>query len=521
MSKKRLFLTVIGVALLAAVLTASWLYLNHHLPRSIALTELQGTVLDDTGPIAAALVRVQTTDRHTLTDADGGFRLPANSSQRLTAWKSGYFIVGTDLDTHPLALRLTRLPTEDHEAYEWIDPAPGRGTAHNCGNCHAEIYQEWSASAHARSATGKHFLDLYRGTDWDGQPHVGWSLLDEHPLGAGVCAACHAPAIPADDPAQLDLLQVSGTAAKGVHCDYCHKIADIGQGTLGLTHGRFNLKLLRPAPDRGQGMRHVFFGPLDDADQGDDAFAPLYRESRYCASCHEGTVFGVPVYTTYSEWLESPARQAGKQCQTCHMRPTGTMTNFAPNHGGRERDPQTLGNHRFLAGSKEAMLSQAVTASAAIEHREDQARVTVRVTAKDVGHRVPTGFVDRHLVLVVEGSDEAGRSLKAVAGPELPAFAGPDLAGVSGRLYAKLLTDAKGAAPVPFWRDDARVHDNRLTPAAPDELIFDFPEQLSRVRVQVLYRRFWPEVARAKHWPAQNTTVLDRTFAKSDAAGSR
>jgi hypothetical protein len=518
MSKPRPTLFLIGFGLLATVVAVSYLYLHQHPRQGSATREVQGSVHDDTGPVAAALVRVQTTDRHTFTDADGRFRLPATAGQRLTAWKSGYFIAGTDLNTRPLALHLTRLPAEDSDAYEWIDPA--RGTSHNCANCHAEIYQEWSASAHARSATGKHFLDLYRGTDWDGRPHVGWSLLDEHPLGAGVCAACHAPAIAADDPAQLDLLQVTGTAAKGVHCDYCHKIADVGQGTLGLTHGRFNLKLLRPAPDRDRGTRHLFFGPLDDADQGDDAFAPLYRESRYCASCHEGTVFGVPVYTTYSEWQESPAGQAGKQCQSCHMRPTGTMNNFAPGHGGRERDPPTLGNHRFFAGSKEEMLRQAVTASAEIAQRGDRSRVAVRVTAKDVGHRVPTGFVDRHLVLVVEGSDRDGKALKALTGPELPPPAGPDLAGQSGRLYAKLLTDAEGAGPVPFWRTDARVRDNRLTPATPDELTFDYPPTLSQVRVQILYRRFWPEVVRTKHWPVEDIPVLDRTFAKSNPAAN-
>ena len=57
----------------------------------------------------------------------------------------------------------------------------------------------------------------------------------------------------------------------------------------------------------------------------DDAFSPLYRQSRYCASCHEGTVLSVHVYSTYSEWLASPARREGKQCQSCHMAPTGTL----------------------------------------------------------------------------------------------------------------------------------------------------------------------------------------------------
>ena len=30
-------------------------------------------------------------------------------------------------------------------------------------------------------------------------------------------------------------------------------------------------------------------------DRGEDVYSPLYSQSRYCAACHEGTVFGVHV----------------------------------------------------------------------------------------------------------------------------------------------------------------------------------------------------------------------------------
>jgi hypothetical protein len=507
---RRWILLAIGLAILAVlILSNDWSHRS--IPTAPAFYE--GTVRDADGTLPDALVRLQTTEHFTHTDRDGHFRLPVHgSTHRLTAWKEGYFIGGLSPDAGPLNLHLLRLPAEDNDKYEWVDPAPQTGPAHNCANCHAEIYQEWSRSAHARSATGKHFLNLYRGTDWDDKPHVGWSLLDEHPLGAGVCAACHAPAIPADDPAQLDLLEIKGTAAKGVHCDYCHKIAAVENGTLGLTHGRFNLKLLRPGPDADKTVHQLTFGPLDDVDRGDDTYSPLYRESRYCASCHEGTVFGVPVYTTYSEWLESPARRDGKQCQTCHMRPTGTMTNFAPGHGGRERDPQALGNHRFFAPNQEEMLRKAVNVAAWLDRTDDGVRVTVAISAGDVGHRVPTGFVDRHLVLVVDGLDAAGKPLPAFSGPTLPALAGPEV-GRAGRVFAKLLTDGNGHGPVPFWRDDAQVTDNRLSPGKPEDLTFDFPAEVAAVRVRVLYRRFWPEVARVKHWPANEVTVFEQTFA--------
>src|SRR5262249_2747228 len=145
--------------------------------------------------------------------------------------------------------------------------------------------------------------------------------------------------------------------------------------------------------------------------------------------CHEGVVFGIHVYGTYSEWLESPARREGKHCQTCHMAPTGTMTNIAPNHGGIRRDPRTLGNHRFFAGSQLNMLLRALTLSVSTQPKGNGVQIDVILQADGAGHRVPTGFVDRHLVLLVEPLDAHGERLTVENGPKLPQHAGRTYAG--------------------------------------------------------------------------------------------
>jgi hypothetical protein len=463
---------------------------------------IEGRVLDADGPVAGARVRFKGTSTLVQTGAQGRFHFSGHSSgQRVTASQEGYFIGGAPARS-PLAIRLTRLPDQDDAAYPWVDPGPDAAEVQNCGNCHAEIYREWSHSGHAHSVDGRHFRNLYEGTDWHGRPGVGWGLLTQYPEGGGVCASCHAPTA-----STYDLRQVEGVAAHGVHCDYCHKIASLEGGPLGLTHGRFNLRLLRPA--EGQ----LFFGALDDVDRGEDAYSPLYRDSRYCASCHEGIVFGVHVYSTFSEWLDSPARRAGKQCQDCHMKPTGRMTNMAPGHGGIARDPRTLANHRFFAGSQEEMLRRAMQASAEFERSRDQVRARVQVWTQDVGHRLPTGFVDRHLVLVVEGEDRDGRPLMIRSGPTLPAPAGTELVGRPGRLYGRVLKDYNGRGPAPFWlaSPDPRP-DTRLRPGVADVSTFVFPPGLSRLHLRVLYRRFWPEVAHIKGWPDRGTLVLERTF---------
>jgi len=307
------------------------------------------------------------------------------------------------------------------------------------------------------------------------------------------------------DPAYYDLRLVRNVAAQGVHCDYCHKIADAGTGKIGWTHGRFGLKLLRPA--EGQ----LFFGPLDDVDRGEDAYSPLYRDSRYCASCHEGVVFGVHVYSTYSEWLETPARSEGKQCQTCHMSPTGKLTNIAPGKGGIERDPHTLGNHRFFAGSQAEMLRRALKLSVSAERQEDGVLAAIELSVEDVGHRVPTGFIDRNLVLIVEAYRE-GKRVLAEHGPVLPEAAGKDYVGLSGLLFAKLLRDFEGGSPSPFWNAQRDMTDTRLVPGRVERSNFRFPGDVDEVRVRLIYRRFWPEVARSKGWPDESIVVLKRSL---------
>jgi hypothetical protein len=299
---------------------------------------------------------------------------------------------------------------------------------------------------------------------------------------------------------------VRSVPAKGVHCDYCHKISDLGTGTIGLSHGRDIYQLLRPS--EGQ----LFFGPLDDVDRGEDAYSAFYRDSRYCAGCHEGVVFGVHVYSTYSEWRDSPARQRGEHCQDCHMKPTGKMTNIAPGKGGIERDQWTLGNHRFFAGSREEMLRQCLKVAVSLRLEYDGVHAEVRLRAEGVGHRVPTGFIDRHLLLVIEPVDGMGRPVEALAGPRLPGPAGSELAGRPGVLFAKLLKSPEGTSPAPFWRADTDPKDTRLRPGQAERFQFRFAAATAQVRVRILYRRFWEEVARTKGWPDSDVLVFEQTF---------
>jgi hypothetical protein len=476
--------------------------------------------------VEGARVRFQTARELVRTDAEGRFRLPLDDSdadkplerpRTVTAAKPGYFIAGKAA-TDGMVIELESLPQHDHEGYTWVDPTPDDTRALNCGNCHGEIYEQWSSGGHAASTQNRHFLNLYDGSTWEGSAERrGWSLLAEYPEGAGVCAACHAPSAPLDTLGVGDMRELAGVDRHGIHCDFCHKVQDVNLAAPGLTHGRFAMNLLRPEDGRGQ----IFFGPLDDVDRHEDSYLPLQSESRFCAACHEGVVFGVPVYTTYSEWLSSPARAEGKECQSCHMRPDGQMTNVAPDAGGLERDPSTLASHRLLPGGREAMLRRAVelTTSAARDDKQAAIRLSVRLAARDVGHRVPTGFIDRHLLLVVAVEDADGESLEPIAGPRLPEWVGTE-GNRPGMLFAKLLVDAEGRSPVPFWRAGTSVRDTRLDPAEPQMVEFTLPQSAARVQVRVLYRRFWQGTASDKGWPDPTLEIIDRSWSVSDLLGA-
>lgn len=466
---------------------------------------LSGRVMSGTRPLAGARVRLQGHRQFVESDGDGRFRLweQAGADEIVTAAKDGYFIAGLPTATRPLEVQLAALPTDDCEEYRWVAPEPDAARAGACGNCHPRIYDEWRQTAHAGSPVNPRLRNLLDGTDWHGETGHGWSLSGEYPEGVAVCWSCHAPSLDeaADD---FDLRHAGGVAAQGVHCDFCHKIRATTVDATGLTHGRFGYELLRPA--HGQ----VFFGPLDDVDRGEDVYSALQQESRFCAACHEGTLFGVAVYTTWSEWLASPAARQGRQCQSCHMASSGTMTNVAPSAGGIERDPATLASHTLLPGGREAMLRRAVAIS--VEDIRSQAAVelTICIVARDIGHRLPTGFIDRHLILAVEPFDSADQPLESLAGPRLPAAAGAAFADKAGHLFAKLLTDAAGHAPAPFWRAGVSLTDTRLLPEKAESFAFRLPAATASVRVRLIYRSFWTSVAESKHWPDDDVTIYDK-----------
>jgi hypothetical protein len=149
----------------------------------------------------------------------------------------------------------------------------------------------------------------------------------------------------------------------------------------------------------------------------------------------------------------------------------------------------------------------------------DAVEVTAEVTVEGIGHRTPTGYPSRQLILSVEATDAAGKPVPLRSGPVLPPAAGVgptpgDLAGRPGWLYAKLLEGLDGRQPVPYWQPNRLKSDTRLMPDETDRRRFRFARPPGRLNVvaRLIYRRFSKAQADEKGWPDNEFVVCERRW---------
>ena len=381
---------------------------------------------------------------------------------------------------------------KDNPDYEWVSSSQGKG---NCLECHQGIVEQWQRGAHANGWKQSGFLRMYK------SEHKEWSLWHDYPEGRTVCVACHAPQLGPEDPALEDATLLKESRFQGIECDFCHKVSGIKDRDPGLTHGRDMFVLQRPSQGNGQ----VFFGGLADAVRGDNAYAPVFHQSVFCASCHEGTIFGQKVYTTFSEWKASPSFAKGDSCQSCHMKPDGKTRNIAPGKGGIERHPDSLASHDLMPGGKLSMLRKCMTLSVSVaEVANHQKEIRIHLLARDVGHKVPTGHVDHHLLILLETSSRESRST-LIQGPLLPLWMDENLRGRTGVCLGRPNLNEEGNQLVPFWRAMQEPVDNRLEPEKPREYRWVVPNDTGEISVKLYYRAGW-------HQQSEKILVHERTI---------
>lgn len=568
-----------------------------------ASVQVSGIVIDGKDPIPGVRVREHGKPDFVLTDANGRFTLNIieDPVQRyaITAGKEGWLNGGVMIDpkTSYTTIVLQKVPEEQDESYDFITPHKSlvdlredpeelerlRTQSHTgfeegcnlchfeptCYLCHRDLYDQWSTSQHAKGVDNPWTLNLYDGTDADGNENVGPGFRLDFPDEAGECADCHAPSAAVHAPGKTDLKVVYNRSlayptvqdyktlermeyerlagsvdAAGIHCDFCHKIQSVEVNDHAGVNGSITLNLVAMEEERqarlikGKFPPIFVYGPYDDVINftplpGSSntspmvaSYNPIYTSSDYCSACHQHkNKHGLPFMDTYREWKESPYSAMGIECQDCHMKPEAdgfTYGSFV--NGDAEkfwtpigyRDPATVKTHGF-PGATEVLLPNAATL--AIDAVVSDGLLTVSVDVRNVntGHHIPSGITIRNMLLLVTPVMANGDTLRYVGDQRVPVYGGEgdpaegNYAGYPGKGFALVFGDDEGNTHVMDWQATRIVEDTRIKAREADRSVYTFevPPDVGQVDIHtdLIYRRAFKPLADLKKWTQKDMTV--------------
>ena len=254
-----------------------------------------------------------------------------------------------------------------------LDPqAPAGWTNRWCGSCHQHEYERWTKSRHALAGVNDNFQAVFRHKELGRQQ---W------------CLNCHAPAnpgrdrMPTTEQAAIDRLFQSPPdwLTNGVDCLACH-----------VRDGKVLVSTVTPEAEKAHSSR----------------LAPELASPEFCAGCHQfrfkgyhapDSFYGQYQQASLQEFLDFRSRGGTQdRCHDCHM-------------------PQN--DHLMPGGYSPQMLQRAIGLDLSADWVQDQnaVRVSVGISARRVGHRVPGGEYFRFLTLHTVLTDDSGS--KVTAGP--------------------------------------------------------------------------------------------------------
>jgi cytochrome c554/c'-like protein len=263
-------------------------------------------------------------------------------------------------------------------------PASVYTSAQQCAKCHQAIHVFWSESEHSRSATSKPFLAALAAA-------VG--AAPDKDAARRACVWCHAPTALASGDYALE----GPIAREGVTCDFCHTVADVDLRKPGHPFE------LQPGKVKRGPLEYVKSPPFHDT-----AYSVLHKSSPLlCASCHEHqNAHGVPVLSTYTEWMAGPYPARGQTCQECHMPLVARATVKQPLQSTQRR----INLHWMQGGSAASRLQSGLDLKiSSLDVGAASADVQVTVTNSGVGHAAPGGLSSKSLVLAVGVDTGAGQ----------------------------------------------------------------------------------------------------------------
>lgn len=423
--------------------------------------------------------------------------------------------------------------------YKWYDPNTNDKEAvavlKNCANCHMAYYKEWTSDKHSMSKTNPFFLSIYSGTDIKEKENIYPGFKLDHPKQNGNCSFCHNPEAALDNNFDIDLRTAKNT--NGISCNFCHKIESIDENTL--KQGVRGLKVPRVC----EGEKDIGFGPLNDIVESTDVvkfhYNPLYKKSLYCAKCHDGYQGNTQIYSTYTEWLNSPANKKGKQCQSCHMPARGTKEIIDnPDVEHKIRPHSQIHNHMFLTENPHEFRKKFLDLTMKAEIKNNVLKATAKIINKNTGHSFPTGSPMRNAILVLEAKDKKGQDLKLIKGPRLPLYAG-SLKERPGKLFAKILSETSSqyaqvhgeggikfrkiadalGIPAEQWWNVFISSDTRIKAKEEDVSVYEFavePNQKISIKAKLIWRNTWENLAKLKGFKLMEDVITEKTISLND-----
>lgn len=460
------------------------------------------------------------------------------------------FVLGTQHLTSLKTNSEDNLPLANKKCtfYRWFDPdtsdEEGKKLLKNCSSCHMTYYKEWVSDKHSMSDSNPLFLSIYSGTDNVGNKDIYPGFKLDHPNQNGNCALCHNPEAALDNNFDVDLRFVKNKKTNGISCDFCHKIESVDQNPL--KKGVAGLKVLRVC----EGLKDIRFGPLKDPLQPSKyeelKYNSLYKTSLYCAECHDGTSSNTQIYSTFTEWLESPGAKKGVQCQSCHMKAgRGSKEKFFaivdnPDVKHKKRPYYEVHSHSFLTEDPHSFRKEYLDLRIeAKKINEDIILVEVVVENNNFGHSFPTGSPMRNAVLLLDirCTDSRGKVTLPlqIKGPRLPIYAGKQK-GKPGKLYAKILAETTseygrthGAGGVVFrklagnlgipaqdWWNVYVASDTRIKAGESDVSVYEFSFGTGLAPVQItarlIWRNTWPGLAKIKGFELEEDLLIEKNL---------
>ena len=230
-------------------------------------------------------------------------------------------------------------------------------TASQCGQCHKQIYEEWSSSNHAYSSISPMFHAFEQ----------KFQELTQGTVGT-FCVRCHQQVgTQLGENRETPLWARSQISREGVTCITCHRVKE----QYGKVNGERRVepgKIFEPVYGSGEksvikdiiANKETYSVKTSKDGRGTDIHNgmmtnPQLTKSEFCVSCHQVAVnLGIKLEIVWDQYRDSPARKAGVTCQDCHMgkvpgKPEGYATAPSAVVGGKEINPgRKHSNHRFI-----------------------------------------------------------------------------------------------------------------------------------------------------------------------------